>query len=334
MRKVQIFSTPLCERHLVSRLSLGYIFSLGCTIFAIIVPFLACHSAIYGTDDGSKRSEGLWLKRDTYREQPSVHFNYKVIFVAQAKDASNGSPKELYFSTISSINNLRSADGSLRMASVTSREADDDFDGIVDRLYIQASLPLESHERVFGVKALIFLDYSLTKHVKIGMESVAYIHHDSGIQGDSFTTRGDIVLRQNVPIGVRDNPSIIFSGEPLVDFERVSSHSNAANILSILEKYESRVVSADYVQRFPSWKRDLSYLQENRTFTLKATIDIPKMQEVVFIPTLQEILLDAWIRYLSVFILCLFLVRKICSFVYANRIIPTETKIDYKVKYE
>lgn len=333
MRKVQIFSIPLCERHLVSRLSFAYIFSLACTILTIIVPFLACHSAIYGNDG---RSEGVWLKRDTYREQPSVHFNYKVIIVAQAKDAlRNDLPKELYFSTIASINNLRSADDdSLRMATVTSREADDDFDGIVDRLHIEASLPLQSHEQVYAVKALIFLDYSLTKHVKIDMESVAYIHHDSGLQGDSFTSRGDIMLRQNVPIGVRDSSSTLFSNEPLVDLEKVSSYSKEANILSILEKYESRVVSTDYVQRFPLWQRDLSPLQKKRTFTLKSTIEIPKMQQVVYIPTLQEILLDAWMRYLSIFILCLYLVRKIGYFVYANRILPTESKLDHKAKYE
>ena len=104
MKRAQIFATPINERYLVSRLSFAYIFSLVCTTLSIVIPFLACHSVIH---DSSGRSEGVWLQRNTYKEQPRVGFNYKLIVIAQASDTASDLPKELYFSTMASINNLR-----------------------------------------------------------------------------------------------------------------------------------------------------------------------------------------------------------------------------------
>merc|ERR1740124_870671 len=91
--------------------------------------------------------------------------------------------------------------------------------------------------------------------------------------------------------------------------------ASEANVRGILERYESRAFTADYVERFPIWTRDLTSVDgsdttltgpgdQGRMFDFRVTVDIPSMQRVIFIPTLSEVLIEGCIIYLSIYLIC------------------------------
>lgn len=337
MSNVELFSTALCKRYTASRLSCAYAFSIVCTTLFLILPLFLCYSPKYASN-GAGTPGGIWKKIDTYHEQPKVKFRHQFIFVAQAKGISidDSFPKEIFYSTIRSVNAMKSEN--LRMASVKAREVDQDLDGVMDRFYLDAQLPLQEGEQIYGIQALLFFDYRLQNHVKIDMESLVYVYHSSGLPGTSFTSRGDLTLRQNSPIGVRDDFSTLYADNPLLDMQDAAMIASETNVKNIIEKYELRSFGTDYIQRFPIWTRDLAYIDTNstftgvdyqrRTFNFRVTVDIPSMQHVTYIPTLPEVLIEAWIRYLSFLIVIGFILRKILCFFFAHQILACDCKVE------
>ena len=154
------------------------------------------------------------------------------------------------------------------MAAVIAREVDEDLDGVMDRFYLDAKLPLHHGEQIYGIQALLFFDYQLQNHVKINMESLMYVYHSSGLPGTSFTSRGDLSFRQNNPIGVRDDFSTLYADEPLLDSQDTAMIASDANVHTISQKYEARAFGTDYIERFPIWKRDLAYVDATNSTTL------------------------------------------------------------------
>ena len=101
----------------------------------------------------------------------------------------------------------------------------------------------------------MFFDYQLQKRVKLDMESIAFVHHSSGLPGTSFTTRGDMTLRQHSPLGIRDSFSHLYSDDRIVDKISRSLQTGDSNVEKILEIYAGRAFATDYVERFPIWTR-------------------------------------------------------------------------------
>ena len=260
-----------------------------------------------------------------------MHFQYKAIVVVQVQTGDDYDvPRELYYSTMHNVNELRPE--SFRVAAVTSREADDDSDGLVDRLILKFALPIKD-ERVYGVQALIFLNYRLQNHVKVDMESLAYVHHDAGLPASSYSSRGDLMLRQNMPMNVEQEFTALYSNDDLLGMDMneaaIGISARNSNIMNILERYKSRDIATDYLERFPVWTRHAGEDKDNMdTFDLRVTIDVPRLQQVIFVPTLQEVLLEAWMRYLSLLVIAVYLMRRLFHFVYTNRIANSHIKID------
>ncbi len=313
----------------------------------IIVPYFLCFSPDYSrTSSPSGYPLGLWLKRDSYREQAEVKFQYKTILVAQGTASSSNTeddsclgenkPIEMYYSTMNSINNLKV---NYRPSSVSYLEVDDDKDGLTDHLILHFQLPLESNERVYGVQALIFLSYTLQNHVKMNMDSLAYIRHDAGLPASSFKTRGDLVLRQNLPMQVKKINTDLYRDDPLLDLHNASRHSSKTTVMGILEQYDTRDLTTDFLERFPIWTRDIvdpteehdecdSSTTDGKVFDLHITIDVPKLQRVMYIPTLYEVLVEAWIRYLSLLVIAVIVARRILHFVYSSQLLKTFIAVD------
>ena len=322
---VNVFSEPLCLHYSSeSRCSFAYLFSLACTLFVFVIPLYLCNSPV--NSDGSNPANGIWLKQSKYTEQPNVHFQHRYIFVAQAIDSTTGMPKELFFSTMSSINSLKSK--TLRMASIKIREADENFDGKMDIFLISMNLPLDDGEIIYSFQVLLFFDFKLQNHVQTEMETLVYIHHDSGLPISSYSSSGELKLHQNNPIEVRDTFSNLYKNQDLLDPHN-SNYASEGNVNNIIRKYQSRAIRADYVERFPLSTRSLSRnstLASNpnqcNLFNFTGTISVPS-QEIIYIPTLTEIIRKIWIQYLSLLVILIFLVKKICRIIFANQLIVT-----------
>ena len=319
MSKVQLITLPICRRYIVSRLSFAYILKLTAILLTIIIPYILTLSP-------KDYPLGVWLKRDSYREQPEVHFQYKAIVVAQIKDVS-GEPRELYYSTMRELNEMRPE--TFRAASVSSQEVDDDLDGLVDRMMLNIKIPTYN-ERVYGVQALIFLNYRLQNHVKFDMDSLAYVQHSGGLPASSYSSRGDLILRQNLPMRVEEKFTNLYSNDDLVNILETGVSARESNIMRILERYESRDISTHYLERFPFWGKHglVSTQGGSDVFDLKVTIDVPRLQQVVFIPTLPHALLEAWMRYLSLLVIAVYLLKRFLFFIYTNQILRSHQIID------
>ena len=387
MKKVHLFSESICKHYVAPRWSAAYIFSTVCTMLTFAIPFFLCFSPRYALKNNNSLSQsnqnsfsnrirstkntiatpvGIWLKHDIYREQPKVQFRYKVIFVAQGKEkmfdeskqsvnSSNGGgehymiPKELYYSTIDSINELRPE--TFRSASATSREADNDSDGVTDHLRLTIKMPLKENEYVYGMQAIVFVQYRLEAHVKMEMESLAYVHHESGLAGSKFSSTGDLCLRQMVPIPIMDDSSndgelwTLFEDDKLLDIHSVERGvAMESNVRNIIQKYQSRNIATDYIQRFPVWTRqhDEYYhsvqngdndagenekKEYTKDFEFDLTVVIPKMQSIIYVPTLMEVLAEAWVRYLSFLVITGFCLRHLFLFVFTNHIVNSNMSI-------
>lgn len=289
-----------------SRLSIAYLFVIACNIFALVVPFYFWNV-----------SDGFWITEGSYREQPDVSFLYKVIMVLTTTSATTGQPSEIFVSTFNDANELRH--DTFRMANIQSHEGDQDLDGIFDWFDLEVKVPLHEGEEVKSMQAIAFFDYQLTKRVKLGMESIAYASVDSAVPLSGYDTEGDLLFRQASPLEVRGYKSTLYVNEtPLVRSDsQLASNSNIGDILS---RFRIRNIAADFVERYPVRKIDLS-VQHARSFDLKMKIRIPQQEIVRYIPTLLEILKDAWVKYLSVVILCWLLLDRLKTFAFGHHFV-------------
>ena len=368
MTKAKLYSHPVATTYAAPRLSIAYIFSTTCTIVILLIPFYLCFSPRYAlrnnlNDDNDNNNNylntrrttlgtpvGIWLKHDTYREQPKVKFQYRVIVVAQAKvrvenneDETNATgnesmlPKEIFYSTFDQLNEKRQE--SFRASSTTSREADDDMDGVMDRFLLKVNIPIERNEFVYGLQALVFVTYKLENHVKMEMESLIHVHHESGIPGSKFTSFGDLNLRQMkaIPIISRNTQSDddiirMYVDEELVQLQSATFEPSLSNVNNVLKRYHARTVASEYVERFPMWTRQVEgpsmstdeSSEDDKFFELDLTVTIPKMQTIVYVPTLMEVLTEAWMRYLSLLVVISGIGRLLFHFVFSNQILRTD----------
>jgi len=303
-RKVVVFEEPLSKLHKAPRSSLAYLFVVLCNALILLLPFFLL---LYS--DG-----GLWLKEGTYREQPDVKFLYQYIITLETTSttAKTSRTKEIFISNQDHLTIQRTE--SYRVANIEFIEDDNDLDGRFDSFRLEANVPLSGDEQVVGMQAVLFFNYKLQDRVKFDTESVAHVSFDSGLPLAEYDSKGTLELRQAKPLGIRDYSSTLYAEDtPLVK-------DSAANINQILKKYRERNVAVDYKEQYPIKTRANSS-EENSKFQLKMKIDVPE-QNVMYIPTLVEVLKDGWVKYLSVLVLCWYLVETIKRFVFGNHLLP------------
>lgn len=311
MKRITVHEHPVKKSYTASsRLTIAYIFVIACNIFTLVVPFYFWN----GPEDFGK--EG------SYREQPQVSFLYKVIMVLQAVSSATGQQKEIFVSNLDAINMLRH--DTSRMAIIQSHEEDSNLDGIIDWFELDINVPLNPDEQIKSMQTVAFFDYQLQKRVKLEMESMAYISVDSDLPLSGYDTEGDLMFRQTNPLGVRGYKSILYKdATPLVQTDSSAAyHASNSNIRDVLSRYRTRDVAADYVERYPIKSLDVgaSLLNSEKRYRLKMKMKVPT-QKVYYIPTLMEVLKDAWVKYLSVAIVCWLLLDALKSFAFSHHLV-------------
>lgn len=306
--KVQIFAAPVCHRYLSSRLSLTYILVLSATVAVVTLPYILT------------RNDVKPLRINL--EQPRVQFSNKVIVVLQSDS------REIYFSTIGELNKLRPE--SFSEASISVFEEDHNFDGLNDRIKMDMEFPIEGNEQIVGLQAFIFTSYHL-KEAKASMESLIFVHHGGVLPGSGYSARGNLMLRQNTPMQAMEHITELYPSHEIINEFKSTIDSRESNIDTLLDRYENREI-APFFPQHGLWHRDPSQKEStqsfHKTFNLKVTIDIPKLQEVVYVSTLAEVLLDAWMKYLSLLVIAAYLVRRLFTFILTNQILSSHNFID------
>uniref|UniRef100_A0A3B3Q9S8 Transmembrane protein 231 n=1 Tax=Paramormyrops kingsleyae TaxID=1676925 RepID=A0A3B3Q9S8_9TELE len=256
MAVYEVYSHPALLRYKTSICTKATLFLIVVLCLTYISPLLVAY-----------RSQGFWLKRSTYEEQPSVRFQYQMLLIA----ATSTSGDYVAWSTFPNFNILQG--NNLRVPSVSAREEDQNQDGKLDRLILQLDLPLKPVEQIYSIQMLLTFSYQL------------------------FV-------------------SIISEKSPF---------ASTYNLADIMEAYQERNVTTFLSSPAPVWTIGRA---SAAPFKLKAVIRYPV--EIIryplrgtTLPGFWEMVKFAWIQYVSVLLIFLWVFQRVQTFVFQNQVVPT-----------
>ncbi|XP_018606966.1 transmembrane protein 231 isoform X2 [Scleropages formosus] len=241
------------------------------------------------------RSHGFWLKRSSYEEQPRVRFQYQLLLIAAT--STNGD--YVAWSTFSNFNSLQG--NNLRIPSVSAREEDQNQDGKLDRLNLQLELPLRPEEQIYSVQLLVTFSYQL--------------FYSSSVPGSQLFISGDLRLHQREPLlhrglDTRYNVSLINANSPF---------SSSYDLAQIIEMYQERNLTTVLSSPNPVWTIGRAAAAP---FQLKAVIRYP-VEVISYQPGFWEMVKFAWVQYVSVLLIFLWVFQRVQTFVFQNQVLPT-----------
>uniref|UniRef100_A0A3Q2PYN3 Transmembrane protein 231 n=1 Tax=Fundulus heteroclitus TaxID=8078 RepID=A0A3Q2PYN3_FUNHE len=246
----EVYAHPALVRYRTSVCTKATLFLVVVLCLTYIAPLLVAY-----------RSQGFWIKRKTYEEQPVVRFQYQTLLVA----ATSLRGDYVAWSTFPHLNNMLGAN--LRIPAVSVREEDRNQDGKLDLLTFQLQLPLQPDEQVYSVQLLLTFSYQL------------------------FV-------------------SVIDGSSPF---------ASAYDLNNIMRSYQERNLTTVLSCPTPVWTVGRA---AGSPFELNAEIRYPL--EVIRYPlTMNESETFAWIQYVGVLLIFLWVFERIQRFVFQNQVIRT-----------
>ncbi|KAG7473214.1 hypothetical protein MATL_G00093330 [Megalops atlanticus] len=303
MAVYEVHAHPALVRYKTSVCTRATLFLVTVLCLTYISPLLVAY-----------RSQGFWLKRSTYEEQPSVRFRYQILLVA----ATSTGGSYVAWSTFPNFNALQG--GNLRIPSVSAREEDLNRDGKLDRLNLQIDLPLTPDEQIYSVQLLLTFSYQLYRMSALTMQTLVYVQHASPVAGSRLFVDGDLRLQQRVPLAHRGvdtayNVSVIDGSSPF---------AAAYDLANIIAAYQERNLSTFLSSPGPVWTVGRA---AGAPFRIGAVIRYPA--ETIRYPYRErdpgfwETIKFAWVQYVSVLLIFLWVFSRVQTFVFQNQVLPT-----------
>ncbi|XP_063802023.1 transmembrane protein 231 [Pseudophryne corroboree] len=294
----EVYSHPVLVRYRTSICSKATLFLLVALALTYIPPLLVAY-----------RSQGFWLQQSTYEEQPNVRFRYEVLLIA----INSAGGDYIAWSTFQEFNSL--IGGRLRLPQVTAREEDRNQDGKMDQLYFSLELPLLSTEEVYGVHLILTFSYQLYRMSTFVMQSMAFIQHSSPVPGAQLYISGDLRLQQRQPLSHQGldatyNVSVINGSSPF---------ASAYDLTNIVSAYQERNVTTVLSNPSPVW---LVGRGASDPFVVNAIIRYP-VETISYPPGFWEMIKYAWIQYVSVLLIFLWVFERVKIFVFQNQVFST-----------
>uniref|UniRef100_A0A2I3GN94 Transmembrane protein 231 n=1 Tax=Nomascus leucogenys TaxID=61853 RepID=A0A2I3GN94_NOMLE len=300
MALYELFSHPVERSYRAGLCSKAALFLLLAAALTYISPLLVAF-----------RSHGFWLKRSSYEEQPTVRFQHQVLLVALLGPESGGF---LAWSTFPAFNRLQG--DRLRVPLVSTREEDRNQDGKMDMLHFKLELPLQSTEHVLGVQLILTFSYQL--HVSqlssplclFNRPDMAFLQSSFPVPGSQLYVNGDLRLQQKQPLScggldARYNISVINGTSPFAyDYD----------LTHIVAAYQERNVTTILNDPNPIW---LVGRAADAPFVINAIIRYPVE------PGFWEMVKFAWVQYVSILLIFLWVFERIKIFVFQNQVVTT-----------
>ncbi|XP_065827197.1 transmembrane protein 231-like [Oscarella lobularis] len=300
MALFSVYSSPIARLYRASVFSKAFLFQLVIFLATIIVPFFV-----------SYRSLGFWLRVSTFREQPDIKYRHEAMIFAR------GPNRLLAWSTFSHFNLIYS--NHLRIPVIKSYEEDDNHDGLNDRLILTVEMPRLEEETIVDIQMLLFFSYSLKRYVDLKLQGMAFIHDSTPIPGSRFDFSGQLEFKQATPLSLTTHytqydVSVVNSSSPFaIDYD----------VVDILRMYESRNESIYLSNVNRIWRND--YSSSSEKFTLSGVIRYPN-QVISYRPNFWQIIKEAWIQYLAILVVFIFVFHYLKRFVFENQIVQTIVK--------
>ena len=314
---VQVYHESLCRRYYASRFSCAYFFFCLVGGVALVVPFFLAYTNV----------PSFWLKTNTYREQPKVEFQYKVLGNLQGVDAT-GRNFQIVFSSMSDVENLY--DGELRVATLRSIELDTNRDGLPDQFHITALVPLQNGEKILSANMVTFHKVTFRRRARVEMDALAFVDHKAGMGGGSLYVDGEFELRQRWPFRAKGGYYLPYERFPLLDPHDHRLQIEETLLPNIFYGYRNRNNTFDFDQLYSVWTplpQGITMGGVYQEFNLTMVMRIPEA-DVRYTPTASEVLKDAWVKYLAIFVVVKYLLEKLCAFVFYNQLVDTVMRVE------
>ncbi|KAM9854547.1 transmembrane protein 231 [Aulostomus maculatus] len=294
----EVYSHPALIRYKSSVCTKATVFVVVVLCLTYISPLLVAY-----------RSQGFWIKRSTFEEQPVVRFQYQTLLVA----ATSTRGDFVAWSTFPHFNNMLGAN--LRIPAISVREEDQNQDGKLDLLILQLQLPLKDEEQVYSFQLLLTFSYKLFRMSTVVMQSLAYVQHSSPVPGAKLFISGDLKLQQRAPLPHRGlyniyNVSVIDGSSPF---------ASAYDLDNIVRSYQARNLTTVLSVPMPVWTVGRA---AGSPFQLNAEIRYP-VEPATYRPGFWETIKFAWIQYVSVLLIFLWVFERIQRFVFQNQVVTT-----------
>ncbi|XP_008309540.1 transmembrane protein 231 [Cynoglossus semilaevis] len=294
----EVYSHPALIRYKTSVCTKATLFLVAILCLTYISPLLVAY-----------RSQGFWTKRSTYEEQPVVRYRYEALLVAATSPLGD----HVTWSTFPYLNNMLGPN--FRIPAVSVREEDQNQDGKLDLLIFKLQLPLRADEQVYSVQLLLTFSYQLHRMSTVVMQTLAYVQHSSSVPGAKLFIGGDLRLQQRAPLAHRGlnniyNVSVIDGSSPFV---------SSYDLENIMRSYQSRNLTTVLSCPSPVWTLGRA---EGSPFELSAEIRYP-LEVISYRPGFWETIKLAWIQYVSVLLIFLWVSERVQRFVFQNQVLTT-----------
>lgn len=309
----EVYTEPIARRHFAPRMSAASAFRpLGVAVSLVVAWVVA-----YSTGD-------LWLKINSYHEQPEVRFTYDALLILEGAAAGDEKVWSSYDVLMAGV-----APASRLAVDVSASETDVNHDGKVD--LIDVLITGKGMSPVHGVKLLLTFDYKLDARVDLEMTSLAYVQHSSATPGAELHVDGDLVFRQRKWLSTYKKRNDY--DDPILDFGRTEGSLRSASAYSLpvifnayLARNETTYLQADH----PVWiAGDAS---TSAGFSITARVRVPPGQEIVYRPDGMEALKFGWVQILAILIIFLWILNAAEYVAFHYRIIPTRVVSDLAPK--
>jgi len=317
---VEVYHEPLCRRYYASRCSCAYFFFLLIALVGLILPFFLAYTNV----------PSFWLKTHTYREQPSITFQHKVLGTLQGTKKIRGIDRQMQivFSSMTDVENLYGPE--LRVCNLQNIELDFNRDGITDEFHFTALCPLAKGETILGASVATFFRTKLSSRARVDFDSLAIAEHRDGMGGGSLFVDGDYVLKQKWPFRAKGGYYLPYKRFPLLDPSDHKIKLQETLLPNIIFGYRNRNNTLDYQQTYKVWTPSPGVPDNHgayANFNLTMVLRVPQ-QDILYTPTASEVLKDAWLKYLAIFVVVKYLLEFFASFVAYNQLVDTTMRIE------
>ncbi|XP_066860483.1 transmembrane protein 231 isoform X2 [Anser cygnoides] len=305
MAGVELFSHPaLHTRYRAGLCSAAALALLLIAVLTYVPPLLVAY-----------RSHGFWLKQSAYREQPTVRFRYEVLFVATT---GPGPGSFLAWSTFPAFNRLQEDRLRVPLLSVGVPGGAGGGAGRVggarERAAGRAPLPSRNSSLVpnFAPHGTTLSGQRMSTLV---MQSMAFLQFFSPVPGSQLYMNGDLKLNQrqllnHCGLDTRYNVSVVNGTSPFAaDYD----------LTNIIAAYRDRNVTTVFSDPNPVW---MTGRAADTPFIINATIHYPE-EVILYQPGFWEIIKFAWIQYVSILLIFLWVFGRIKMFVFQNQVFAT-----------
>ena len=323
-----VFVTPYKKTYSSEFCSLSTLIGFVFLVLAILIPLFAAFS-----------SEDFWLRLKEYLEQPKIDFTNDYILYVSTFNSNNNPINTFFDSSNKTLNDMINKIGNYNLnsnlnlisredkASISKYSYDDDNDGINDRLIIRYETNKEeiiTNNNNIDVKLIFFVNYRLTKEVKLLMTPMIYVDIPIINGAKEINLSGDLELVQKSPIVSTTVTSQIYNKKkPLTVDEKLNS---PLDLLNIYNEYKNM----NYTLKYNYEKIEK---RSNNKLIINIEMNIPKLQRVFYIQSVFEAIKYAWMQYFYIFLPIYIILYIIYKFIIESNIFYTHIKSDLEIYF-